>query len=302
LLFQVAPRSDPSQQLSLSDYWQAKLKQRQALGLGDDFEQGLLLHLGYAARIYPKLWEGMETDQPSAIALPVEAAFDFLQEAAWVLEDAGYRLIVPAWWTPKGRQRAKVKLRASSSKKASQVESSGYFSQTSLVSYQYELAIGDESVNQQEWQKLLEAKAPLVKFRGQWMVLDQAKMKQMLEFWKKQQASQPELTLTELMKLSASDDDDVELVVDHNRTLMEMMRRLNDKTQFEEMADPAQFQGALRPYQRRGLGWLIYLENLGLNGCLADDMGMGKSAQVIARSVEATATSPQLQITSSVAL
>jgi SNF2 family DNA or RNA helicase len=285
LLFQVAPRSDPSQQLSLSDYWQAKPKQRQAMGLGDDFEQGLLLHLGYAARIYPKLWEGMETDQPSAIALPVEAAFDFLQEAAWVLEDAGYRVIVPAWWTPKGRQRAKVKLRASSSKKASQVESSGYFSQTSLVSYQYELAIGDESVNQQEWQKLLEAKAPLVQFRGQWMVLDQAKMKQMLEFWKKQQANQPELTLTELMKLSASDDDDVELVVDHDRTLMEMLRRLNDKTQFEEMADPAQFQGTLRPYQRRGLGWLIYLENLGLNGCLADDMGMGKSAQVIARLV-----------------
>ncbi len=285
LLFQVAPQSDPSQRLSLRDYWRAKPKQRQAWGLGDDFEQGLLLHLGYAARIYPKLWEGMETDQPNAVTLSLTAAFDFLQSAAWVLEDAGYRVIVPAWWTPKGRQRAKVKLRASSSKKATQVESSGYFSQNSLVAYQYELAIGDETVNQQEWQQLVEAKAPLVQFRGQWMVLDQGKMKQMLEFWKKQQASQPELTLTELMKLSATDDDDVELVVDHDRALMEILRRLNDKTQFAEIADPEQFQGTLRPYQRRGLGWLIYLENLGLNGCLADDMGMGKSAQVIARLV-----------------
>jgi SNF2 family DNA or RNA helicase len=285
LVFQVAPQLDPSQRLSLSEYWRATPKQRQRFKLGDDFEQGLLLHLGYAARIYPKLWEGMETDQPSEIALPLVAAFDFLQSAAWVLEDAGYRVIVPAWWTPKGRQRAKVKLRASSSQKAAAVESSGYFSQASLVSYEYELALGDQTMNQQEWQQLVQAKAPLVQFRGQWMVLDQAKMQQMLEFWQKQKTNQPELTLTELMKLSTTDDDDVELVVDHDRTLMAMMRRLQDKTQLEEIADPAQFQGTLRPYQRRGVGWLIYLEALGLNGCLADDMGMGKSAQVIARLV-----------------
>jgi SNF2 family DNA or RNA helicase len=285
LVFQVAPKHDPSQRLSLSDYWRATPKQRQSFKLGDDFEQGLLLHLGYAARIYPKLWEGMETDQPGEIRLPLTAAFDFLQSAAWVLEDAGYQVIVPAWWTPKGRQRAKVKLRASSTKKTAAVESSGYFSQTSLASYDYELAIGDTTVNPEEWQQLVQTKAPLVQFRGQWMVLDQAKMQQMLEFWQKQKANQPELTLTDLMKLSATDDDDVELVVDHDRVLMAMMQRLQDKTQMEEVADPEQFQGTLRPYQRRGVGWLVYLEALGLNGCLADDMGMGKSAQVIARLV-----------------
>jgi SNF2 family DNA or RNA helicase len=285
LVFQVAPQCDPSQRLNLSDYWRATPKKRQSFKLGADFEQGLLLHLGYAARIYPKLWEGMETDQPGEVTLPLEAAFDFLQSAAWVLEDAGYRVIVPAWWTPQGRQRAKVKLRASSSKKAAAAESSGYFSQASLASYDYELAIGDETVGQQEWQQLVQTKAPLVQFRGQWMVLDQSKMKQMLEFWQKQKANQPELTLTDLMKLSATDDEDVELVVDHDRVLMTMMQRLQDKTQMTEVADPELFQGTLRPYQRRGVGWLVYLEQLGLNGCLADDMGMGKSAQVIARLV-----------------
>jgi SNF2 family DNA or RNA helicase len=171
------------------------------------------------------------------------------------------------------------------SKKAAAAESTGYFSQTSLASYDYELAIGDETVDQQEWQQLVQTKAPLVQFRGQWMVLDQDKMKQMLEFWQKQKANQPELSLTDLIKLSATDDDEVELVMDHDRALMAMMRRLQDKTQMEEVADPAQFQGTLRPYQRRGVGWLVYLEALGLNGCLADDMGMGKSAQVIARLV-----------------
>ncbi len=185
--------------------------------------------------------------------MPLAEAFNFLQESAWVLEDAGYRVIVPAWWTPKGRQRAKVKLRASSKKKATSVESSGYFSQASLVSYEYSLAIGDEQVSNQEWQQLINNKAPLVQFRGQWMVLDQSRMKHMLEFWKKQQESQSELTVTELIKLSTTDDNEVELLVDHDRTLMEMMRRLQDKTQLQEIADPEQFQGTLRPYQRRGV-------------------------------------------------
>jgi SNF2 family DNA or RNA helicase len=286
LVFQVAPVSDPSGRVDLGQYWRSTPKQRQKLGLGDSFEQELLRHLGYAARMYPKLWEGLETDQPSEVALTLAEAFGFLQEAAWVLEDAGYRVVVPAWWTPQGRQRAKVRLRASSSKKkAAKAESTGYFSEAALASYQYELAIGDQTVTPTEWQKLVQAKAPLVQFRGQWMVLDQDKMQQMLEFWQKQQAAQPEVTLAELMKLSTTDDDDVELVVNHDRALMEMLQRLQEKTQMEEIADPEQFQGTLRPYQRRGVSWLIYLESVGLNGCLADDMGMGKSAQVIARLV-----------------
>jgi len=43
--------------------------------------------------MYPKLWQGLETDQPTGLQLNLEEAFEFLKESAWVLEDAGY--IVP---------------------------------------------------------------------------------------------------------------------------------------------------------------------------------------------------------------
>jgi hypothetical protein len=55
--------------------------------------------------------------------------------------------------------------------------------------------------------------------------------------------------------------------------------------QFEGIAPaeaPAGFVGTLRPYQRDGLGWLMFLAEFGLNGCLADDMGLGKTIQVLA--------------------
>jgi hypothetical protein len=47
-------------------------------------------------------------------------------------------------------------------------------------------------------------------------------------------------------------------------------------------AEPEGFQGTLRQYQKEGLGWLVFLEKMGLGGCLADDMGLGKTIQVLA--------------------
>jgi superfamily II DNA or RNA helicase len=45
---------------------------------------------------------------------------------------------------------------------------------------------------------------------------------------------------------------------------------------------PAGFIGQLRDYQREGLGWMDFLRRFSLGGCLADDMGVGKTAQVLA--------------------
>jgi superfamily II DNA or RNA helicase len=45
---------------------------------------------------------------------------------------------------------------------------------------------------------------------------------------------------------------------------------------------PAGFQGQLRGYQMDGLGWMHFLRQFGFGGCLADDMGVGKTPQVLA--------------------
>ena len=45
---------------------------------------------------------------------------------------------------------------------------------------------------------------------------------------------------------------------------------------------PAGFVGQLRDYQREGVGWMEFLRRFGFGGCLADDMGVGKTAQVLA--------------------
>jgi superfamily II DNA or RNA helicase len=59
-------------------------------------------------------------------------------------------------------------------------------------------------------------------------------------------------------------------------------RELAAFDRIEPLAPPRSFQGTLRPYQELGLGWLAFLERLGLGGVLADDMGLGKTVQVLA--------------------
>ncbi len=49
-----------------------------------------------------------------------------------------------------------------------------------------------------------------------------------------------------------------------------------------EVKVPAALKGKLRSYQKQGLNWLNFLDDLNFGGCLADDMGLGKSIQIIA--------------------
>ncbi|MBK1704616.1 DEAD/DEAH box helicase [Halochromatium glycolicum] len=284
----VIPRDDPSQRLPLADYWDALSEEQEAFRarLGDaDFERHLLLDLGLAARIYPKLWDGMATAEPQALALSIDEAFDFLKDSAWVLESAGYKVVVPAWWTPSGRRRAKLRLQGASAPSASSSETAAgtrRFGLDQLLQYRYALSIGDEEVSPEEWEALIAAKTPLVRFRGEWVELDRERMAEMLAFWQRQGDETVSLSLPELLQQTAQDET---LEIDRDSALAEMLERLSDDSRLELAETPAALNATLRDYQRRGLSWIGYLEQLGMNGCLADDMGLGKTLQVIAQLV-----------------
>ena len=62
----------------------------------------------------------------------------------------------------------------------------------------------------------------------------------------------------------------------------ELRKALREFRGVKSVKSPRGFKGALRGYQRDGLGWLWFLRTHGLGGCLADDMGLGKTVQVLA--------------------
>ncbi|MEA3386155.1 MAG: SNF2 helicase-associated domain-containing protein, partial [Thermodesulfobacteriota bacterium] len=262
----AASRKDPSLQVPLEEYWGMKGKERKAFihQFGDDFEQSLLLQFGHAGRIYAGVWDGLRNQHPARLHLTRDQALEFLRESAWVLEDAGFKVMVPSWWTPEGRQRAMLRLRASSPAASSDSGvPSGYFTISSLVNYRYEFSIGEEPVSSDEWQALVDAKSNLVHFRGQWMEIDSEKMGGMLDLWKSQGDNTLSMSLSDLMQMTAGNRKMDELEVALDGGLKEMMARLGDK-RLELMDTPSGLRGTLREYQKRGLSWLHYLERLGM--------------------------------------
>jgi non-specific serine/threonine protein kinase len=72
---------------------------------------------------------------------------------------------------------------------------------------------------------------------------------------------------------------------DRARVDKEFERRRDKLRSFERIepqALPRGFVGELRPYQKFGYDWLHFLKEYGFGGCLADDMGTGKTIQTLA--------------------
>ena len=282
--FFVSCNEDPSLSVDLSEWWPMPERKKDdwQKRFGRQFERNLLVSLGQAGRICPLLWQGMETARPTGVDVDLDTAYEFLKDDALVLESAGYRIVLPSWWTPKGRRRARLRVRASGTGGQSQQSSpaSGLLNLDSLVRYEYELSIGGEPVTEDEWKSLLEAKSPLVKFRGEWMEIDHRRMSETLELWRKRDEGAG-VEFSQLIKDMAEADPDTEEFV-FDDVLGEILKGLEGLEGIEPMDNPAGMCGDLRAYQKTGLAWLARQERLGLNPCLADDMGLGKTVQLIA--------------------
>ncbi len=85
--------------------------------------------------------------------------------------------------------------------------------------------------------------------------------------------SKTQATLLELTLQNAEVDFDEEFT---NR-----VNRLKNFDGIKEQILPSNFVGELRHYQKTGFDWLHFLHEYGFGGCLADDMGIGKTVQAL---------------------
>ncbi|MFN2201585.1 MAG: DEAD/DEAH box helicase [Caldilineaceae bacterium] len=179
------------------------------------------------------------------------------------------------------------------------------------VDYSWELTLGGEQLSREEFDQLFAMKTPLLRMRERWVELDPEQVNAAQRFLTEPsqigsmsllsavQIAQRYQDVTprhepdapasaslegiprELVPSSVAGALGLEDVV-LTGWVEEVLFRLRNAAPLTELEEPDGFVGELRPYQRRGLGWLFYLRNLGLGACLADDMGLGKTIQTIA--------------------
>lgn len=73
------------------------------------------------------------------------------------------------------------------------------------------------------------------------------------------------------------DMDDAQILSD----IAQKRQRLASFKEIEDTQVPKEINAELRGYQKEGLNWLNFLDEMGWGGILADDMGLGKTLQIL---------------------
>lgn len=270
---------DPSLLIAAAEAWKAKGAPRALQRPGFDPRAYLLAALGQAAGIAPAIEASLRSPTPAGYTLDAAGAHDFLTHKALLLEQAGYSLLLPAWWTRKG---TKLRLAARAQVRSAKLQGGNQMSLEEMVDFRWEVALGGETLSRAELLALAKLKAPLVKVRGQYVQLSEEEIRAALEFWK----TKAPATAHDAVRLAlGAAQPPAGLAFDGLSAtgwIRDLLAQLEGRTPFEELPVAPVFQGTLRPYQRRGYSWLAFLARWGLGACLADDMGLGKTIQTLA--------------------
>ena len=284
-------------------------------------QDALLVGLARAARLYPPLARALRTPAPSSLEIGLVEAWTFLDEAAPALADVGVGVVLPPGLRPR---TLRVRLRVGDHEgldagadvavearavedatndepdhdlvaAASSLSFGGVAGRSGgvlgglLATFSWEVALGDEVLEPTEFAALVDAAAPLVRWRGRWVRVDPDEVARLRSL---SGAERSDVALADAVALalagSAGADDlgvpgaePVEVVAAGGvAALLDRLRGAADTPPVP--ATPDGFVGELRPYQRRGVAWLAGMAELRLGAVLADSMGTGKTVQLIA--------------------
>ncbi|NSW52658.1 MAG: DEAD/DEAH box helicase [Anaerolineae bacterium] len=286
LSFHLQSRHETSLLVGADEVWHLSEPVMELNGRRMEYPQEkLLAGLGYAARLYTPLMDGLQTSQPGHITLTTESAYSFMRQAATLLKQAGFGIVAPPWWD---QQSAKlgIRLHISPRQKSIPKSTDGSLSLDKLVSYRWEMALGGTSISRQEFETLVAMKSPLVQVHGQWIQLDQEQIDAANRFWDRQRHSGT-MNLIEVAQYGLNGTGGMSNDLPINEVIADdwvndWLEDLSHHDRVVTLEQPASMLGKLRPYQVQGYSWLAFFQKWGLGACLADDMGLGKTIQTLA--------------------
>jgi SNF2 family DNA or RNA helicase len=250
----------------------------------DDPQETLLMGLGLASRFYSPLEASLQTATPVTCELDPTQAYDFLRTHAWRLQENGIGVRLPESLANRGgwANRLGLKIRAATGPAAKPQQRLGM---QGLLNFEWQLSIGGHSLSKAEFDRLVALNMPLVEINGEWVELRPADIRSAQAFFTARQG-QTTLSLEDALRISTGDAQTLEKLpvvsFEASGALQELVTTLTGNQAVVPIGNPTGLTGTLRPYQALGVGWLAFLERWGLGACLADDMGLGKSIQLLA--------------------
>lgn len=236
--------------------------------------------LNYAIKYMPELENLFEDESKLYLDLNLNEIYKIITQTAYYLQKAQIEVMLPDELTniiiPRASINAKVKTaRAGDLADIFNNTSTGKISMEDILDFSYEIAIGDEKISMEEFQKLMAENNGLIKYKDKYVLVDKDESKKLFEQILK--ANHSKMTRLELIHASMSGQLE-QYDFDYDEAFANIIKDFNKPI---DVVPPQNLKGTLRPYQQTGLKWLWTNISKGFGCCMADDMGLGKTIQVI---------------------
>ncbi|HEV3225420.1 MAG TPA: DEAD/DEAH box helicase [Acidimicrobiales bacterium] len=220
------------------------------------------------------------------VYLSTDEAWELMTRTGELLESAGFEVRVPAL----SRRRPKPGLRM-----LVEPVSDSVVGARQLSDVRWSAVFDDVELTASEVTRLAAEARPLVRSHGRWVELDRVDLKEAAAALA-ERASVTRLTGAEILRHAVGLEGSAlgeRLIVDGGGWAAELLEKASF-TAREAIVEPEGFVGTLRTYQAEALGWLEFLDAVDLGGCLALDMGLGKTPTVLAHLARRPGEGPAL--------
>lgn len=143
-----------------------------------------------------------------------------------------------------------------------------------LLDFEWQVAVGDTLMGEEEFRNLLKKSEGLIRFKSQYIYVEKDDLEKLYKHFS-QTKDVPAFQLLRAALSGEFQGSKIEMTDE----VKSLIRELTD---FNEIPLPKELNAELRPYQKRGFSWIYRNTRIGFGSVLADDMGLGKTLQVIA--------------------
>ena len=236
--------------------------------------------LNYAIRYMPELEELFEDEEKLYLDLNLNEVYKIITQTAYYLQKAQIEVILPKELVNIVVPRASINAKVKSARSQDLADifnntASSGITLDDILDFSYEIAIGNEKISLEEFNKLVENSNGLIKYKNKYVLIDKDESKKIFEQVAK--ANFKNLSRMELIHASMSGQLQ-QYEFDYDEAFAKIIQ---DFTKPVEVTVPETLKGELRPYQQTGLKWLWTNVSKGFGVCMADDMGLGKTIQII---------------------
>lgn len=232
----------------------------------------IVAHLSRLERLFPELMR-LGGRRRGEVFLSQDEAWRLMTESGDRLRSAGFDVRVP----PLRRQKAVASLRLTSETDETVV------GVQQLANVRWSAVFDEVELSAAEIVQLAAKARPLVKSRGQWVELDKADLAEAAAALA-ERADQTRLTGADMLRHALGLEGSplaggINIVGEG--WAADLLRSVKNFPE-NPTTRPDGFTGELRNYQADALVWLDFLDDAGLGGCLALDMGLGKTPTTLA--------------------